>query len=179
MRTALFSADDENNCQTACCRAAINKVPTSGQQRASSSALLGTAAKEQQKDVATVSVHENKRKAKHGLSDPAPIFSSCFIFLILIVFFSSRPSRPFTFIFLATVFFLIMFFFGSTPDPNFFWEPHTSPPPSHLPTTLPPTNPPTCHPSSYQPTYLPHAIDLLLHSPLSLDLQNQGEFQRL
>jgi hypothetical protein len=29
MRTVLFSADEENNCQTAYCSAAINKLPTS------------------------------------------------------------------------------------------------------------------------------------------------------
>ncbi len=57
---------------------------------------------------------------------------------------------------------------GPTPDPNFF-----------LGTSYLPPLQPTFRPSSYQLTYLPHAIDLLLHSPPSLDLQNQGEFQQL
>jgi hypothetical protein len=38
----LFSADEENNRQTACCRAAINKLPTSTSSEHPSSALLGT-----------------------------------------------------------------------------------------------------------------------------------------
>jgi hypothetical protein len=62
MRTVLFSADAENNCQTACCRARDQQAADSSEHR--EAPLLGTAAKEQQNDVATVSVHENKRKAK-------------------------------------------------------------------------------------------------------------------
>jgi hypothetical protein len=72
------------------------------------------------------------------------------------MFFSSRPSCPFTIFFgdpgrrkgVKATIFLLSCFFWTHPWPQFFLGT------SYLPLQ------PTYHPSSYQPTYLLHAIDL-------------------
>ncbi len=82
------------------------------------------------------------------------------------MFFFPQPFCTFTFFSSGDSFFLPCFFWPH-PWPQFFLGT------SYLPLQR------IYHPSSYQPTYLPHTIDLCLHWPPSLELQNQGELHQL
>jgi len=122
------------------------------QQRASWSTLARDSGKRATKRRCNSFRSREQEKGKDGLSDP--VFSSRFFFSSY-VFFSSRPSCPFTFFFWwpweeegcnSNNLFFLSCFFWPHPWPQFFLGTSYLPPPTYLPRFLLPTYlPPSCH----------------------------------